>query len=101
MRQDDDGAVVTTSHGEELAARYVVGCDGASSTIRDLIDVPVQDLGFFYDWVIVDVILHEHREFNPLNIQICGPARPTTAVSGGRVGAGGSSCDSLKRTSPN
>jgi flavoprotein hydroxylase len=43
----------------------------------------MHDLGFFYDWLIVDVILHEQRVFDPLNIQICDPARPTTAVSGG------------------
>ena len=83
VRQDDDVAAVTTSDREELAAQYVVGCDGANSTVRDLIGVPVQDLGFFFDWLIVDVVLHEDREFDPLNVQICDPARPTTAVSGG------------------
>ena len=34
---------------------YVVGCDGANSTVRDLLGVGVDDLGFFYDWLIVDV----------------------------------------------
>ena len=41
------------------------------------------DLGFFYDWLIVDVILNEPRVFDPINLQICDPARPTTVVSGG------------------
>ncbi len=45
--------------------------------------LPVTDLGFFYDWLIVDVILDEPRVFDPINLQICDPARPTTAVSGG------------------
>ena len=44
---------------------------------------PSHDLGFFYDWLIVDVILDEPRVFDPINLQICDPARPTTAVSGG------------------
>ena len=45
--------------------------------------LPVHDLGFFYDWLIVDVVLDEPRVFDPINLQICDPARPTTVVSGG------------------
>jgi 2-polyprenyl-6-methoxyphenol hydroxylase-like FAD-dependent oxidoreductase len=68
----------------DVSARYVVGCDGANSTVRRLVDAPVTDLGFFYDWLIVDVILDEPRRFDPINLQVCDPARPTTAVSAGR-----------------
>ena len=50
---------------------------------RRWLDLPVTDLGFFYDWLIVDVVLDEPRVFDPINLQICDPARPTTAVSGG------------------
>jgi flavoprotein hydroxylase len=66
-----------------VTARYVVGCDGANSTVRTLLGVPINDRGFFYDWLIVDVILDEPRVFDPPNLQVCDPARPTTAVSGG------------------
>ena len=65
------------------SARHLVGCDGAGSTVRDLLDVGVDDRGFFYDWLIVDVILDEPRRFEPVNLQVCDPTRPTTAVSGG------------------
>lgn len=41
------------------------------------------DLGFFFDWLIVDVLPPEDREWHPVNLQICDPARPTTVVSGG------------------
>ncbi len=68
---------------ETIDARWVVGCDGANSTVRSLVEAPVTDLGFFYDWLIVDVALHEPRVFDPINLQVCDPARPTTAVSGG------------------
>jgi len=64
-------------------ARWVIGADGANSTVRTLLDVPVTDLGFFHDWLIVDVVLDEPRVFDPINVQICDPARPSTAVSGG------------------
>ncbi len=66
-----------------VRSRYVVGCDGANSTVRDLLGVGVDDRGFFYDWLIVDVILDEPRVFDPINLQVCDPARPTTVVSGG------------------
>lgn len=66
-----------------VEARLVVGCDGARSTVRDLVGMPVTDLGFFYDWLIVDLDLHEPRAFDPVNQQVCDPVRPTTLVSGG------------------
>jgi 2-polyprenyl-6-methoxyphenol hydroxylase-like FAD-dependent oxidoreductase len=66
-----------------VRARYVVGCDGANSTVRTLLGIGVDDRGFFYDWLIVDVILDEPTVFDPPNLQVCDPARPTTAVSGG------------------
>ncbi|MFV0524836.1 MAG: bifunctional 3-(3-hydroxy-phenyl)propionate/3-hydroxycinnamic acid hydroxylase [Acidimicrobiales bacterium] len=78
-----DGVTVITADGPAVSARYVVGCDGANSTVRSLTGIPVHDLGFFYDWLIVDVVLDEPRVFTPLNVQICDPARPTTVVSGG------------------
>ena len=83
LARDDDGATLRTTTGEEIRARYVVGCDGANSTVRELAAIAVHDLGYFYDWLVVDVILDEARVFDPLNLQICDPARPTTVVSGG------------------
>jgi 2-polyprenyl-6-methoxyphenol hydroxylase-like FAD-dependent oxidoreductase len=100
----EDGPDVVTLHAQPLAvdrsrsqgsqlgsvdpehairARYVVGCDGANSTVRALLDVPFIDRGFFYDWLIVDLVFDEPRVFDPLNMQVCDPARPTTVVSGG------------------
>jgi flavoprotein hydroxylase len=64
-------------------ARFAVGCDGANSFVRSHLGATVTDLGFFFDWLIVDVIPHQAKTWNPLNIQICDPARPTTLVSGG------------------
>ncbi|MEU5365593.1 bifunctional 3-(3-hydroxy-phenyl)propionate/3-hydroxycinnamic acid hydroxylase [Streptomyces sp. NPDC005925] len=73
----DDGA----SH--VLTARWVVGCDGANSFVREHLDVPVTDLGFSYEWLLCDVELRRPREFTPTNVQICDPARPTTLVGSG------------------
>ncbi|MEV6348700.1 FAD-dependent monooxygenase [Actinoplanes sp. NPDC051851] len=37
--QDDDGVTVELADGERLRARYLVGCDGARSTVRKLLGV--------------------------------------------------------------
>ncbi|MFG2191742.1 bifunctional 3-(3-hydroxy-phenyl)propionate/3-hydroxycinnamic acid hydroxylase [Streptomyces sp. NPDC048639] len=67
-----------------ITAAYVVGCDGASSFVRSRMNTSMTDLGFFFDWLVLDVIPHDtEREWSPRNAQICDPARPTTAVSGG------------------
>lgn len=64
-------------------ARYVVGADGARSTVRDLLGIKHIDLGFAYDWLVVDVVPHEEREWKPYVIQHCTPTRPTTLVGSG------------------
>jgi 2-polyprenyl-6-methoxyphenol hydroxylase-like FAD-dependent oxidoreductase len=83
LEQHDDRVIVGCASRDTIAARHVVGCDGANSTVRSLLDIGVDDRGFFYDWLIVDVILDEPRVFDPINLQVCDPNRPTTVVSGG------------------
>ncbi|WP_030452491.1 FAD-dependent monooxygenase [Herbidospora cretacea] len=39
LHQDDDGVTVELAHGERLHAHYLVGCDGAHSTVRKLLGV--------------------------------------------------------------
>ncbi len=80
---DDGDTVVVSTEDTSVQARYVVGCDGANSTVRSLTGLPMTDRAFFYDWLVVDVVFNEPRVFDPLNMQICDPVRPTTAVSGG------------------
>ena len=80
---DDLDSVVVRGDAGSVRASYLVGCDGANSTIRSLTGVDMIDKAFFYDWLVVDLVFHEPREFDPPNVQICDPARPTTVVSGG------------------
>jgi 2-polyprenyl-6-methoxyphenol hydroxylase-like FAD-dependent oxidoreductase len=82
IEEDADAVVVHTERGP-VRAGYVVACDGANSTVRSLVGIPTVDRGFFYDWLVVDVIFDQPRVFDPPNVQICDPARPTTVVSGG------------------
>jgi flavoprotein hydroxylase len=82
-----NGVTLTADTGaatrREIAARWVVGCDGANSFVRTRLGSTVTDLGFFFDWLIVDVLPEAPTVWRPLNIQVCDPARPTTLVSGG------------------
>jgi 2-polyprenyl-6-methoxyphenol hydroxylase-like FAD-dependent oxidoreductase len=81
--QDDERVVVTVTAGRAARARYAVGCDGSNRTMRDLCGIVPHDPGFGYDWLIVDVVLAGPRVFDPVNVQVCDPDRPTTVVSGG------------------
>jgi 2-polyprenyl-6-methoxyphenol hydroxylase-like FAD-dependent oxidoreductase len=39
LEQDDDGVTVELADGQRLRSRYLVGCDGARSTVRKLLGV--------------------------------------------------------------
>jgi resorcinol 4-hydroxylase (NADPH) len=65
-------------------ARYVIGADGARSKVRDVMGIKPIDLGFAYDWLVVDVVPHEkNRVWSPYVVQYLDPKRPTTLVGSG------------------
>ncbi len=70
-----------------IRAKYVVGCDGARSTIRRAMGVELEDLKSHEQWLIVDLRLKQDRPDLPLaTIQWCDPSRPMTMAGmiGGR-----------------
>jgi 3-(3-hydroxy-phenyl)propionate hydroxylase len=78
-------------HFEDLSAgrlghvkcRYLVGCDGARSTVRRFMGLDLEDLGFHQRWLVVDVILKRAvPELSDWTIQYCDPERPTTVARG-------------------
>jgi len=84
--QDDSGVATTLRHsdGRErvVRSRYLVGCDGAASTIRRQLRAPLFDFGFEEPWIIVDT-LAPSDDLGPDNmIMYCDPARPGTYVPG-------------------
>jgi 3-(3-hydroxy-phenyl)propionate hydroxylase len=74
----------------DVTARYVVGCDGARSTVRRFMGAELQDLRSHERWIVLDMILEVPPEGVPEAadetgrvidaIQYCDPARPTTFV---------------------
>ncbi len=66
-----------------LRARYLVGCDGASSGVREAIGGELDDYAFDEPWLVVDAIVPDISKLPDINLQICDPARPTTCVLSG------------------
>ena len=88
VAQDPDGADVVVrveATGEERTerAQYVLAADGANSATRRDLGIEWHDLGYFFDWLVVDVLPKEGLEVTRLAKQIADPARPTTVVPGG------------------
>jgi 3-(3-hydroxy-phenyl)propionate hydroxylase len=75
---------------DEVSARYVVGCDGARSTVRRFMGAALHDLRSHERWIVLDMILDEPPSGVPEAadesgrvidaIQYCDPARPATFV---------------------
>ena len=76
--QDDKG------HPSTVRARYLIGCDGASSTVRTLAGIALEDLGFDEPWLVVDVLVNEQglSKLPVTSVQYCHPERPATMVIG-------------------
>ena len=73
----DDGQQAT------INAQYLIGCDGANSFVRDSIGIDVIDKGYFFDWLILDMVPQGDYTVSPAQWQLCDPNRPTTLVPGG------------------
>ncbi len=80
----DGGAQLQVSHPGQASAqvwhaRWVVGCDGARSLMRRLLDGPMLDLGLHQPWLVFDVRLNDAVASLPDHtVQHCDPARPMT-----------------------
>ncbi|MDQ0455682.1 bifunctional 3-(3-hydroxy-phenyl)propionate/3-hydroxycinnamic acid hydroxylase [Rhizobium paknamense] len=83
-----DAVAVTLKNAEGqtrvVKARYVIGCDGASSTLRQLTGIRLEDLIFDEPWLVIDVLVNEdHLDRLPqTSAQFCDPARPASYIMG-------------------
>lgn len=77
-----------------VAARFILACDGASSTMRKALGVPLTDIGFEERWLVVDTLVDgpmrwpadhgipaEVRE-GRFSLMVCDPGRPATLIPG-------------------
>ncbi|RYY85001.1 MAG: bifunctional 3-(3-hydroxy-phenyl)propionate/3-hydroxycinnamic acid hydroxylase, partial [Comamonadaceae bacterium] len=87
----EEGDDVATLRYEDMAtgrimrshARYVVGCDGARSTVRRFMGTELEDLKSHERWLVIDVLLRQDKpELGDHSVQFCDPSRPATYVRG-------------------
>ena len=88
LHQDADGVSLTLqSEGaapRRVRARWLIGCDGGSSTVRGLAGIALDDLGFDEPWLVVDVQVKARglARLPSTSVQYCEPERPCTLVIG-------------------
>jgi 3-(3-hydroxy-phenyl)propionate hydroxylase len=86
---EESGAALVTllaenGAAEQVRARYVIACDGAASTVRRLLRVPLEDMGFDEPWLVVDILVKDMvlAKLPTVCAQYCDPARPCTYIIG-------------------
>ena len=88
--QDDDTVTLSTTDAQatdtdsaqmQYQATYAIGCDGASSFVRDAIGVAWQSLGYDQDWLVLDVIQGPNANLPISTMQVCDPARLTSYIA--------------------
>jgi 3-(3-hydroxy-phenyl)propionate hydroxylase len=88
LEQDGEGVTVRLEglEGQQASvqARYVIGCDGASSSVREAVGIELEDLQFDEPWLVVDVQINERglAKLPKTSVQYCEPQRPCTYVIG-------------------
>lgn len=67
-----------------VTGRYVVGCDGARSLVRELVGLRIEDLQFDEPWIVIDfnALPSAIARLPRTNVQYCDPKRPATYVIG-------------------
>ena len=84
VEHDSGGVTVHIDGQPDVRADFLVGCDGASSTVRRSTGIAWEDLGFDQDWLVVDIQVNDRATCGLPDVarQICDPQRPVTMISG-------------------
>ena len=86
VREDEPGQITATEETRTVRARYLIGADGAKSTVRAALGIGWDDLGFVADWLTLDLRPHDigALERLPTTCQWCDPRRPHMHTRNGR-----------------
>jgi 3-(3-hydroxy-phenyl)propionate hydroxylase len=85
IREDHAIAHIRDADGlRHIRADWVLGCDGASSAVRRLAGITLEDLIFDEPWLVVDLMCNDAglARLPATSAQFCNPARPVSYVIG-------------------
>tara|TARA_A100000164_G_scaffold206168_1_gene182802 strand:+ start:132 stop:1592 length:1461 start_codon:yes stop_codon:yes gene_type:complete len=63
---------------DTFRCKYLVGCDGANSITRKIINSQFDNLGFNQKWAVIDLILKKNKKLPDRTIQYANSKRPAT-----------------------
>ena len=86
MSEGEAGRLEPTEELRTVRARYLIGADGANSTVRRLCGIEWEDLGFAAEWLTLDLRPHDIDALGhlPTSCQWCDPKRPHMHTRNGR-----------------
>ena len=67
-----------------VTADYVIACDGASSSVRQMLGITLEDLVFDEPWLVIDLQVSDAglAKLPVTAAQFCDPSRPTSFIIG-------------------
>ncbi|TML99562.1 MAG: bifunctional 3-(3-hydroxy-phenyl)propionate/3-hydroxycinnamic acid hydroxylase [Actinobacteria bacterium] len=85
--ESQTGNLEPTDETTTVRARYVIGADGANSSVREAAGIAFEDLGFAERWLTLDLRPNdvEALSYIPAPCQWCDPARPHMHTRNGRL----------------
>jgi 2-polyprenyl-6-methoxyphenol hydroxylase-like FAD-dependent oxidoreductase len=89
LAQDHQGVATAVAPAEQpgevtqVRSRWLIGADGANSSVRSQLGIGVGDSGFQADWLVVDYQPLAQEKWSAFVTQYCDPAQPATAVNSG------------------
>jgi 3-(3-hydroxy-phenyl)propionate hydroxylase len=98
VKQDTTGVEVTVRRTDgtphTYRTRYLLACDGASSSVRKQLGITLEDLQFEEPWLVIDADVDGELSLPPdafqahdidlrqTSVMICDPRRPSTVIPG-------------------
>ena len=86
-QNEDETWVDVRSHCEEkltrMTGKYLVACDGGSSSIRKRLGIALEDLGFDEPWLVVDAFVSAEKllDLPQTQVQYCEAKRSAASLS--------------------
>jgi 3-(3-hydroxy-phenyl)propionate hydroxylase len=77
---DSEGVEMTTADGDAARVRFLLGCDGGRSTVREQLGIAMRGSSFTQRWIVIDTLGDEHDERYGLHYG--DPDRPQVIIPG-------------------